>query len=121
VQNSFIRARRGDYLLNAWREMILAYWADEKGTRLDYLVHQLMFKSLVQNDKIAAAEFAKMPHINLKATHNLWFVYKDKKFDKKIFLKTAEQSWVHKTTYRGNENIIPGSFADFIINGKTNA
>lgn len=49
MQNCFIRARRGAYLLDAWRAMILDYWTHENHS-FDYFMHQLLFKTLVMND-----------------------------------------------------------------------
>ena len=49
IQNCFIRARKGSYLLSAWLQAILRYWEREDST-IDYFVHQLIFKKLVECD-----------------------------------------------------------------------
>jgi len=115
MQNCFIRARKGAYLLAAWRAMILDYWMHENHT-FDYFMHQLLFKTLVSNDERAKKYFDKMPHVDQDPTHALWWAYQDKPFDQKTFDKVTENSFFQKTTYRGTENPIPGSFADVMIN-----
>ena len=115
MQNCFIRARRGAYLLAAWRAMILDYWMHENHT-FDYFMHQLLFKTLVTNNKTAKKYFDKMPHVAQDPTHALWWAYQDKPFDKKIFDDVTKDSFFQKTTYRGSDNPVPGSFADVMIN-----
>ncbi len=115
MQNCFIRARKGAYLLAAWRAMILDYWTHENST-CDYFMHQLMFKTLVMNDARAKEYFEKMPHVNQEPTHTLWWAYRDKTFDKDEFEKVTSGAFFQKTTYRGAENPVPGSFADVMIN-----
>ena len=115
MQNCFIRARKGAYLLAAWRAMILDYWMHENHT-FDYFMHQLLFKTLVMNDERAKKYFAKMPHVDQDPTHALWWAYQDKPFDKKVFDDVTKDSFFQKTTYRGSDNPVPGSFADVMIN-----
>lgn len=115
VQNCFIRGRRGSYLLAAWRAMMHDYWMNENHT-FDYFMHQLLFKTLVMNDPRAKKYFAKMPHVDQDPTHALWWDYKDKPFDKKTFDEITSKTFFQKTTYKGIDNIIPGSFADEMIN-----
>jgi hypothetical protein len=117
MQNCFIRARKGAYLLAAWRAMILDYWKKENHN-FDYFMHQLLFKTLVENDERAKKYFAKMPHVDQDPTHALWWAYGDKKFDKKVFDKVTSGAFFQKTTYNSPwaKNIIPGSFADEMIN-----
>lgn len=115
MQNCFIRARRGAYLLAAWRAMILDYWVHEDSA-MEYFVHQLIFKTLVMNDARAKNYFAKMPHVDQAPTHALWWRYADKPFDKQVFNQVTSGAFFQKTTYRGTENPISGSFADVMIN-----
>lgn len=115
MQNCFIRARKGAYLLAAWRAMILDYWMHENHT-FDYFMHQLLFRTLVENDKRAKKYFKKMPHVDQDPTHALWWAYQDKPFDKKVFKQLTADSFFQKTTYRGTDNPTPGSFADVMIN-----
>lgn len=115
VQNCFIRSRKGAYLLDAWRAMILNYWMNEDHN-FDYFMHQLLFKTLVMNDERAKKYFAKMPHVDQDPTHMLWWDYKDKPFDKKTFDDVTSGAFFQKLTYRGSDNPISGSFADVMIN-----
>ena len=115
MQNCFIRARKGSYLLAAWRAMILDYWMHENHI-FDYFMHQLLFKTLVTNNETAKKYFDKMPHVAQDPTHALWWAYQNKPFDKKVFDEVTKDSFFQKTTYRGSDNPIPGSFADVMIN-----
>ena len=117
MQNCFIRARKGAFLLAAWRAMILNYWVHENHC-FDYFMHQLLFKTLVENDDRAKKYFAKMPHIDQDPTHALWWAYGDKPFDKKIFDDVTSGAFFQKTTYNSPwaKNIVSGTFADEMIN-----
>ena len=115
MQNCFIRARKGAYLLDAWRAMILDYWMHENHN-FDYFMHQLLFKTLVMNDERAKKYFAKMPHVDQDPTHALWWGYQHKPFNKKIFDKVTSGAFFQKVTYRGSDNPVPGSYADVMIN-----
>ena len=117
MQNCFIRARKGACLLDAWRAMILDYWIHENHN-FDYFMHQLLFKTLVENDERAKEYFAKMPHIDQDPTHALWWTYGDKPFDQEIFNKITADAFFQKTTYNSPwaKNIVPGTFADVMIN-----
>jgi hypothetical protein len=114
VQNCFIRSRKGAYLLEAWRTMILEYWKNEPRDR-DYFMHQLLFKSLVKNDLQAKQFFAQMPHIDQDPTHALWYKYRDEPFDNELFNKLTADSFFQKLTYRGFNNLKYGSFGDAIV------
>ncbi len=115
MQNCFIRARRGAYLLDAWRAMILDYWMHENHN-FDYFMHQLLFKTLVMNDERAKKYFAKMPHVDQDPTHMLWWTYQNLPFDQKTFDDVTSGAFFQKVTYRGTEHPVPGSFADVMIN-----
>ncbi len=115
MQNCFIRARKGAYLLAAWRAMILDYWMNENHI-FDYFMHQLLFKTLVIGNKTAQKYFDKMPHVAQDPTHALWWAYKDEPFNQKTFDNVTSGAFFQKTTYRGSDNPIKGSFADVMIN-----
>ena len=117
MQNCFIRARKGAFLLAAWRAMILDYWIHEDHS-FDYFMHQLLFKTLVENDERAKKYFVKMPHVDQDPTHALWWAYGDKPFDKKVFDEVTSGAFFQKTTYNSPwaKNIVPGTFADEMIN-----
>lgn len=116
VQNCFIRARKGSYLLAAWRAMIHEYWINED-CAVDYFMHQLLFKTLVTYDVRAKKYFAKMPHVDQDPTHEIWYAgYKNKKFNKKLFQEITSKTSFQKITYKDKSGIIKGSFADEMIN-----
>lgn len=114
MQNCFIRSRKGAYLLDAWRAMILEYWMNENGP-FDYFMHQLMFKTIVTHDPRAKKYFEKMPHVDQDPTHALWWDWHDKSYDKKTFDKVTSGAFFQKTTYRQAKNPIPGSIADKML------
>ena len=115
MQNCFIRSRKGAYLLDAWRAMILDYWMHENHN-FDYFMHQLLFKTLVLNDERAKKYFAKMPHVDQDPTHMLWWTYQHLPFNQKTFDDVTSGAFFQKVTYRGTEHPVPGSFADVMIN-----
>lgn len=117
MQNCFIRARKGAYLLAAWREMIHNFWLNEP-REFDYFMHQLMFKTLVQKDPMAIKYFEKMPHIDQDPTHALWWAIANEPFDEDLFRKYTSDTFVQKTAYNSPwaKNPIPGSIADVMIN-----
>ena len=112
-QNCFIRARKGDYLLAAWREMILDFWTHQT-VRMDYFQHQLMFKALVQNFPRAKEHFARMPHVGQDATHVLGAQPLDTPYDPERFARDTEGAFFQKLTYRGADAAPAGSVIDFI-------
>ena len=117
IQNCFIRARRGSYLLAAWRAMIFEYWKNNNHA-MDYLVHQLLFKTLVTNDTRAKKYFKKMMHINQEPLHVLRWEIWNQKFNRRTFDALSENAFFQKLTYFDNKKVIPDSFADVVINKK---
>jgi hypothetical protein len=117
IQNCFIRGRKGNYLLKAWREAVLAYWKNEDST-IDYFVHQLIFKKVVQNNKKAAEYFAKMPSVNQDPTHTIWFGHASDPYDEVLFNELASAAVFQKTEFKSEtaKNPQPGTFADKLIN-----
>lgn len=112
-QNCFIRARKGDYLLAAWRAMVLDFWLHQT-VRMDYFQHQLMFKALVQNDPRAREHFARMPHVGQDATHVLGAQPLDTPYDSERFARDTEGAFFQKLTYRGADEAPEGSVVDFV-------
>ena len=111
MQNCFIRARKGACLLDAWRAMILDYWLHENHS-FDYFMHQLLFKTLVENDARAIKYFAQMPHVDQDPTHALWHEYKHKPYDAKLFKKLTKDAFFQKCAYA--DAPLPGTFAEAI-------
>lgn len=117
VQNCFFRSRRGNYILKAWREAILAYWKAENAA-VDYFVHQLLFWRVVSRNERAAELFAAMPNVSQDATHMLWFDYRDKPFDRKVFDELTSAALFQKTEYKSSsaKHPLSGSFAEKMMN-----
>ncbi|MDR3208423.1 MAG: hypothetical protein LBT45_01080 [Rickettsiales bacterium] len=59
-----------------------------------------------------------VPHIARDATHQLWWRYADRPFDKETFNRVTDGAFFQKTAYKTEsaKNPIPGSFADIMIN-----
>ncbi|MDR1826384.1 MAG: capsular polysaccharide synthesis protein [Rickettsiales bacterium] len=122
MQNCFIRARKGAYLLIAWRATMHAYWKNEDRT-IDYLAHQLLFRALVQNDPRAIDLFAKMPHVGQDPTHNVWYgKHEAAPFDEKLWRELVKDSFFQKTCWKSDsaKNPPAGSFADAMIKAGPN-
>lgn len=116
IQNCFIRARKSNFLIKAWRDAIFEYWKNENCVA-DYFVHQIIFKMVVENNKMAAACFAKMPKVVQDPTHALW-PHKNEPYDKENFDKLCSGSFFQKTEYKSQSAINPknGSIAYFVVN-----
>lgn len=116
VQNCFIRARKFDYLIKCWREAILAYWASEDSA-VDYFIHQMLFRKLVEVNPEAARRFSSVPVIQQDPTHVLWFQNADKAFDSAAFDEITSQALFQKTEYKSRNatSPIPGSYSDVMM------
>mgnify|MGYP002520092721 CR=1 FL=1 len=117
IQNCFIRGRKGNYLLKAWRAAILEYWKHEDST-IDYFVHQLLFKKVVKHNQLAAEHFAKMPSVNQDPTHTMWFEHASDPFDENLFKDLSSAAIFQKTEFKSAnaKNPAPGTFAEKLIN-----
>lgn len=117
IQNCFIRGRKGNYLLKAWKVAMLEYWKYEDSV-IDYFVHQLLFKKVVKNNKLAAEHFAKMPSVNQDPTHTIWFEYASDPFDENLFNELSSAAIFQKTEFKSDnaKNPTPGTFAEKLIN-----
>ena len=112
IQNCFIRARKGSWLLAAWRAVILDYWL-HANRRVDYFQHQLMFRALVKHHPFAAALFADMPRIDQDPTHLLFYKYGDEPFDPALQERITQEAFFQKTTYKTKTAPVPASFRDY--------
>ena len=112
IQNCFIRARKGSYLLSAWLQAILRYWEREDST-IDYFVHQLIFKKLVECDAKARELYGKMPKVVQDPTHTVWFGNADKPYDPVLLRKLCSEAVFQKTEYKSScaRSPRPGSVA----------
>ncbi len=116
IQNCFIRAAKGSYLLTVWREAIRAYWAAETSA-VDYFVHQLLFSQAVGGNPRAAALYAEMSAYVQDPTHILWYDYADKPFDEDVLHAVCAKALFQKTDFKSSSAVdpVPGSFADHIL------
>lgn len=116
IQNCFIRARRGNYLLALWLNAMLVYWSHEDSA-IDYFVHQLLFMKAVESDPRAAELFAAMPKLVQDPTHELWFGNASKPFDPELFRSLTAAAAFQKTEYKSADAVSPrpGSFADAMM------
>lgn len=117
IQNCFIRGRKGAYLLKAWRQAVLTYWKHEDST-IDYFVHQLLFKKLVESNARAAEHFSRMPQISQDPTHSIWFEHGSAPFDAALLENLTKEAIFQKTEYKSSnaQAPLPGSFAEKLIN-----
>lgn len=115
IQNCFIRGRKGNYLLKSWLGAMFTYWREEDDV-IDYFVHQLLFRKVVEHDKSAAELFRLMPKVCQDPTHTLWFGNADRPFDSALFEELTSGAAFQKTEYKSSSarNPIPGSFADMM-------
>ena len=116
IQNCFIRAAKGSYLLKVWREAMRAYWAAEDST-VDYFVHQLLFSQAVAANPRAAELYAQMPSLDQDPIHRLWHDYGDKPYDEALLHEVCSQALFQKTSYKGASatDPVPGSMIDHIL------
>lgn len=113
VQNCFFRSRKGSLLVSAWREAILRYWEKEDAP-IDYFIHQLLFRKVVECNPAAAAKFAVMPHESHAPTHRLWHSHRDLPFDSTEFLRLTDGVFFQKLEYKSKSarQPVPGSCSD---------
>lgn len=105
MQNFFIRAKKGSFLLNAWHDMCLEYWKNEVKD-IEYFQHQLMFRALVTKNKTAKELFNKMPHVS--EDPNLQFIEEElfMKFDPKKWAEIKKASFLQKLSYKDGRHSI---------------
>ncbi len=119
VQNCFIRSRRGNYLIKAWREAMFAYWKGEDGI-IDYFAHQKMFRMVVENNPIAAEYYEAMPKVSQDPTHLLWWHRRCRNtpFDRKLYEELTAGAFFQKTEYHSPAAQHPasGSFSEYMQN-----
>ena len=116
VQNCFIRAAKGSYLLKVWREAVLAYW-EKEDSAVDYFVHQMLFGAAVAANPRASALYAEMPAIVQDPTHVLWYEWADRPYDEEQLHTICAGAIFQKTDYKSAaaSSPVPGSFADHIL------
>ena len=115
IQNCFIRAKKGAFLLKAWRNMIIDYWIHENRS-INYFMHQLLFKSLISNNFLARQYFDKMLHIDQDPTHVLYYQYLDKCYNHNEFKEITKDSFFQKCCHHADNIPKPGSYLEYILN-----
>ena len=101
MQSCFIRAKKGNFLCEAWHRMCVEYWKKEV-KKLDYFQIHLMFKALVSKSPTAKELFNKMLHRSEDETHQLVGDNLLKKFDAAEWERIKRTSFFQKTTYKIN-------------------
>lgn len=120
VQTCFMRSVKKDPLMGIWRALVHEYWKKEEMACEYFLVHMLL-KLLVTVNPDAEALFRRMPKVTMDATHVLWHKIGNQPFDEAVYEKMLQEAFFQKCSYkkqrRGVNEIIPGSLADYVING----
>lgn len=119
IQNCFIRAKRKNPLLGAWRALIHEYWRNEDKP-FDYFMVQNLFRYLVSYNPDAKRLYEEMPHISQNPTHVLWYKYAGSPYSDELYERATEGTFFQKTTYKDSraENPVEGTVADYIVNRK---
>ncbi|MCF0177691.1 MAG: hypothetical protein HUJ90_03615 [Bacteroidales bacterium] len=116
IQNCFICAKAGNPLICRWLDAVCAYWKKEDGA-IDYFIHQLIFRKLIETDREAAALFQKMPKKVQDPTHQLWFTYGNATYNEKEWHRIVSEAIFQKTEYKSAmaSDPKPGSFAEHLL------
>ena len=116
VQNCFIRARKGSYLVKVWRDAAFSYW-EKENSAVDYFLHQRLLTLSVRENRRAGELFGAMPALPQDPTHLLWFNYADAPFEESLFREISAASLFQKTDYRSRpaQHPVPGSFAQNLL------
>lgn len=116
VQNCFIRARQNNFLICAWLDLMLEYWSNEDKA-MDYFIHQMLFKKLVENNFAAREQFDRMPKINQDLTHELWFYHGKDSYDAVLWEAITSSALFQKTEYKSamSRKPEPGSNAAYLL------
>lgn len=119
IQSCFMRAVKGHPLMGALRAFLYEYWKNEHKL-IDYFLLHYMLRFLVENNEEAYRLFYSMPVVHQDPTHILWHKNRDLPFSEELYRESTKDSFFQKTTFKckSAEKPIPGSVADYIINGK---
>lgn len=121
IQNCFIRAKKNDPLITMWRDLLLHYWKNESRP-VHYYITQMLFEMLVTHNPLAKTLFERMPKMEMDPTHVLWHEIGNLPFEQKRYESMCKEAFFQKLSYkpqikgRGVNDIIPGSFADYVLN-----
>lgn len=99
IQSCFIRGMKGNLLLGMWREAVHMFWKKESH-KLDYFIHHLLLKHLLDVNPQASALFAQMPKVDQDPTHAVWWSHFDDGFSPKHFEEITSGACFQKTTHK---------------------
>ena len=100
IQNCFIHAAKGNYLITRWAQLMTALWREECRL-LHYFQHHLMFKAMITVDERARKEYESMPHMDDKAMHTIQEWAKNNvPLSPERLAEAARNSFIHKLTYK---------------------
>jgi hypothetical protein len=106
IQNCFIRAKKGDWLVRAWHDLCIEYWRREDHPA-DYFQHQLMFKALITYNKTARELYLEMPNVDQEPTHRFSQHRMLEPYDRAKWDKLTKDSFFQKLKYQFNDRTIP--------------
>lgn len=121
MQTCFIRAKKGDPLMQMWKDVLFEYWKRE-GKSINYFLPHVLLRFMMLHNPYAKKLYEEMPYIPLENIHQLWYVYGNEQFTDGKFEEIKKLSFFHKCNYKQQKKynpvieIIPDSFADYIIN-----
>ena len=117
IQSCFIRGKKGNQLLDVWRQAIYAYWRDED-RKINYFIHHLLLRLAVENNVIAASLYTRMPKVVQDPTHALWGGHCMDTYSEEEFSRLTSDAFFQKTNYKDKRlrGDIKGTVAEHILN-----
>jgi len=115
MQNSYMIAKPNHKIINDLLSILLEYWRNEEQTG-HYLFKQILFNRMMQHD-----EWKKLNcEIVCYADFHRFMIAGFDRFNQTLYDEITARWNVHKLTlYWAKKKIPAGSFADVILNGKT--
>lgn len=116
IQSCFIRGKKGNPVLGLWRKAIFEYWKYED-SKINYFIHHLLLKLCLENNEIAARNFAKMPKVVQDPTHALWGEHCLDPYSKEDFEKLTAGACFQKTNFKDKRlnGDLSGTMAEYIL------
>ena len=106
IQNCFIHSRRGDYMIERWRQLLTDYLAQEKRWMHYFMVH-LMFVALVRYEPEFRRCYGQMPVVPEGPTHVLQeYMKSGAKFSERAYEEAVRNCFLHKLTYKFPEEYL---------------
>lgn len=117
IQNCFIYSKANYSLIAEWKLLLFKFWKYEN-CAYNYFFAHILFCALVDKNKSAANLYKRMPKVVQTPTHIL-LCHLFEKFDKKMFEKIMNGTFMHKLTYKFKKKELKkfsGSYLEFILN-----